>query len=164
MKEGYFQKKISEFSDKIKTFDNQLSLFEKEFERLQIQLGEFKEFIKKLKDIESYQDQAVKEIVRSNNQHIDEAVEDVTRKVERSLKKSFDAQTALMNQTLDQIKKDEVLFEKSLGSLDVYAEQLQFFQEFHRLFMLKLINKGILNHRELNEVELRAKKRVKQKD
>jgi hypothetical protein len=164
MKEGYLQKKIAEFSEKISTFEHRLDFKETEFERLENQLGGFKQLLKKLKDIETLKDQAVKQITYENQMQIEKSIERTIIKLEKTTKKMVDSQTALLQKTLEQIKKDERIFNNTVNEIESLKEQVKFYQEFHRLFMLKLINKGILNHRELNEVELRAKKRVSQKD
>ena len=164
MKEGYLQKKIAEFSEKIANFEHRLEFKETEFERLETQLGGFKELLKKLKDIETLTQKNIKQITHENQIQIKKSIEMTTIKLEKITKKMINSQTTLLKQTLVQINKDEKLFKNTINEIETLKEQVQFYQEFHRLLMLKLINKGIINHRELNEVEIRAKKRVHQKD
>jgi len=162
MKEGYLQKKIVEFSEKINNFEHRLEFKETEFQRLEEQLGGFKQLLKKLKDIETITDQTIKQINETNSIEIKKSVNLTLEKLEKSTKKLIDRQSKSLNDALDQIKKDRITFSNSVNEINELKQQVEYYQEFHRLLMLKLINKGIINHRELNEVELRAKKHVRQ--
>ncbi len=162
MKEGYLQKKIVEFSEKINNFEHRLEFKETEFKRLEDQLGGFKQLLKKLKDIETITDQTIKQINETNSVEIKKSINLTLEKLEKSTKKLVDRQSNSLNDALDQIKKDRITFSNSINEINELKQQVEYYQEFHRLFMLKLINKGIINHRELNEVELRAKKHVRQ--
>jgi len=62
MKEGYFQNKIADFSEMIQDFEHRLKMAETEFERYQLQLGSFKQLLKKLKKVEEFQDQVIEKI------------------------------------------------------------------------------------------------------
>jgi len=162
MKEGYLQKKIVEFSEKINNFEHRLEFKETEFKRLEDQLGGFKQLLKKLKDIETITDRTIKQINETNSVEIKKSINLTLEKLEKSTKKLVDRQSNSLNDALDQIKKDRITFSNSINEINELKQQVEYYQEFHRLFMLKLINKGIINHRELNEVELRAKKHVRQ--
>jgi len=83
-------------------------------------------------------------------------------KVEKKAEKVIDQKAELISNALKQIKIDEEQFKDSLSQIKNFHLEIQYYKEFQQLLMLKLINKGILNNRELKEVELRAKKRVKQ--
>ncbi len=162
MKEGYLQSKIADFSEMIQDFEHRLKMAETEFERYQIQLGSFKQLLKKLKKVEEFQDQGIEKIKMENTEAIDEKINFLTMKAEKKAEKVIDQKTKLISNALKQIKIDEEQFKDSLSQINNFHLEIQYYKEFQQLFMLKLINKGILNHRELKEVELRAKKRVKQ--
>ena len=162
MKEGYFQNKITDFSEMIQNFEHRLKMAETEFERYQIQLGSFKQLLKKLKKVEEFQDQGIEKIKMENTEAIEEKINILTLKAEKKAEKVIDQKTELISNALKQIKIDEDQFKDSLSQINNFHLEILYYKEFQQLFMLKLINKGILNHRELKEVELRAKKRVKQ--
>ena len=164
MKEGYLQKKIAEFSEKIDNFEHRLEFKETEFERLENQLGGFKQLLKKLKNIEAVTENTIKKINEENEKEIQKSVKNALAALEKSTNKLITSQSKSLNQSLQQIEKDQILFTNSINEIKELKTQIEYYQEFHRLFMLKLINKGIINHRELNEVELRAKKRARQKE
>jgi len=162
MKEGYFQNKIADFSEMIQGFEHRLKMAETEFERYQIQLGSFKQLLKKLKKVEEFQDQGIEKIKMENTEAIEEKINFLTLKAEKKAEKVIDQKAELISNALKQIKIDEEQFKDSLSKINNFHLEILYYKEFQQLFMLKLINKGILNHRELKEVELRAKKRVKQ--
>ena len=162
MKEGYLQSKIADFSERIQDFEHRLKMTETEFERYQIQLGSFKQLLKKLKKVEEFQDQGIEKIKMENTEAIDGKINFLTMKAEKKAEKVINQKTEIISNTLKQIKIDEDQFKDSLSQINNFHLEILYYKEFQQLFMLKLINKGILNHRELKEVELRAKKRVKQ--
>lgn len=162
MKEGYLQKKIAEFSEKINNFEHRLEFKETEFQRLEEQLGGFKQLLKRLKEIDTIINRSIKQINEENTIEIQKSINAALEKLEKSTKKLISIQSKSLNEALEQIKKDQITFSNSINEIDELKQQVEYYQEFHRLFMLKLINKGIINHRELNEVELRAKKHVRQ--
>ena len=152
MKEGYFQNKIADFSEMIQGFEHRLKMAETEFERYQIQLGSFKQLLKKLKKVEEFQDQGIEKIKMENIEAIDGKINFLTMKAEKKAEKVIEQKTELISNALKQIKIDEEQFKDSLSQINNFSLEIQYYKEFQQLFMLKLINKGILNHRELKEV------------
>ena len=107
MKEGYFQNKISDFSEMIQGFEHRLKMAETEFERYQIQLGSFKQLLKKLKKVEEFQDQGIEKIKMENIEAIDGKINFLTMKAEKKAEKVIDQKTELISNALKQIKIDE---------------------------------------------------------
>jgi len=163
MKEGYLQKKIAEFSEKLQDFNHRLNMAETEFDRFQMDLGNFKDLLKKLKQVEEFQQNGVDRLSREGRKLIDDQITSLKEYAGKEIVKQIDVHSKTMQKTLEKLKEDETLFKSSLEELDSFRDDIYFYKEFQRLFILKLINKGILNHRELSEIELRAKKRVKSK-
>jgi len=164
MKEGYLQKKIAEFSEKLQDFNHRLKMAETEFERYQMDLGNFKDLLKKLKHIEDFQQEGLDNLTRDGNNLINEQISSLKDHAVKEVEKRVELKTKSISQALAQIEKDEQIFQSSLKEIDVFRDEIQYYQQFQKLFILKLINKGILNHRELSEIEQRAKKRVLTKD
>lgn len=163
MKEGYLQKKIAEFSEKLQDFNHRLNMAETEFDRFQMDLGNFKDLLKKLKQVEEFQQNGVDRLSREGRKLIDDQITSLKEYAGKEIVKQIDVHSKTMQKTLEKLKEDETLFKSSLEELDSFRDDIYYYKEFQRLFILKLINKGILNHRELSEIELRAKKRVKSK-
>jgi prefoldin subunit 5 len=52
MKEGYFQKKLTELAEKQQDLSKLLEMYESEIDRLESRIGGFKPVIKRLNDVE----------------------------------------------------------------------------------------------------------------
>jgi hypothetical protein len=164
MKEGYYQKKIAEFSEKLQDFNHRLKMAETEFERYQIDLGNFKDLLKKLKNIEKFQQLGLEEFTREIKDIIDIEILSLKNNAEKTIEKVIDQKSLMMNKVYHRLEHDEKQFQTSFQEIGSLREELLYFKEFQRLLILKLINKRILNHREFTEIEHRAKKRVKEMD
>ena len=164
MKEGYYQSKAADFSEKIQNFEHRLKMAETEYERFQMQLGQFKQLLKKLRNIEEFQEEGIKRIITDNESVISGKLDQITQITEKKMERIVYKKTKLLEDSLQQIKEDEAQLQRALQQIDGFHTEISYYKEFQKLLMLKLINKGILNHRELQEVELRAKKRVKSKE
>ena len=82
-------------------------------------------------------------------------------KNEKFIEKNLNDKQLIINSAFKQIKKDEEVFNIQIEKIKKLENSVSFLIEFHRLFILKLINKGILNNRELDEIERRAGKKLK---
>ena len=68
MKEGYLQMKIGELQEKCKQIEQTLSLEESNLRRIQHRVGEYKDIIKKFKDLNEFEDRLVTKIRKENEQ------------------------------------------------------------------------------------------------
>lgn len=161
MKEGYYQKKIADFSEKLQYFEKKLEMAETEYERFQLQLGEFKQLLKKLKQIEEFKERGIHAIAQENQRIIEDSLSVLSDKVEKNVEQIIHDKANVFEQAVEQTKKEKDLFDESIEQINQLKSNIQFYKEFQNLLMLKLINKGVLNHRELNEIEMRVKKRMK---
>jgi hypothetical protein len=161
MKEGYLQKKIAEFSEKLQDFNHRLNMAETEFERYQHDLGNFKDLLKKLKQVEDFQQKSIETINNETKKLIEDQVLSFRNILEKQVEKVINSKSKMISNSLERIEKNEELLKTSINEIDSFRQNIIYYEEFQRLFILKLINKGILNHQELSEIELRAKKRMK---
>ena len=164
MKEGYYQSKAADFSEKLQNFEHRLKMAETEYERFQLQLGQFKQLLKKLRNIEEFQENGIKQIIMDNESLISSKLDQIFQTTEKKMEKIVAQKTKLLEEALQQIAKDEKKLQNALQQIEEFQIEISYHKEFQKLLMLKLINRGVLNHRELQEVELRAKKRVKSKE
>ena len=137
---------------------------ETEYERFQLQLGQFKQLLKKLRNIEEFQENGIKQIIMDNESLISSKLDQIFQTTEKKMEKIVAQKTKLLEEALQQIAKDEKKLQNALQQIEEFQIEISYHKEFQKLLMLKLINRGVLNHRELQEVELRAKKRVKSKE
>lgn len=163
MKEGYLQRKIAELSDEIKGFHQKLHMQDEELIRLEERVRGHKELIKRLDDLDSFKEQLTKEIKEEHKQVIAETVEELQEEISRRTAKLIEEKTRVLTQAIEEKKKDEALFSSYVSKIEEYDEITVFLKEFFRLFLLKLINKGVLSVREKEEIQRRAEKKISKK-
>jgi hypothetical protein len=86
---------------------------------------------------------------------------DVQNHLQKQLDDRLEQKSFLLNKTLKQVEKDADLFQENQAVIDEARLAALYVKEFHRLLMLKLINKGILTHREITELDQRAEKHIR---
>jgi len=161
MKEGYFQKKLTELAEKQEQLSSALKLLDAEINRLETRIGGLKPVIKRLDDVEAFKEQSL-ELLKKEN---DKTIQMVQRKVENQLKKQVRDVTRkkadVLEESVSQIKKDEELFKKYVVHIDTIESDINYVKEFHRLLVMKLVNKGVLSYKEQQEIDRRASKKSK---
>ncbi len=70
MKEGYLQLKIRELNDKCKKIDQMMEMEKSKIELLEEKVGGHKNLIKKLKDLEKFKENIIKQVKEENNEVI----------------------------------------------------------------------------------------------
>ena len=79
MMEGYVQMKIAEFTDKCYQIEQMLSMEDSKIRLLQEKVGEYKEFIKKLQDVQEFKNQTIIEIRKENETLLKNQVEMISK-------------------------------------------------------------------------------------
>ena len=159
MKEGYLQGKITELFEKTREIEQIHKMQQEELNRFMEQIGGFKQLLKRLKDVEMFKEESLKEVREENSQAIKDAVEKATYRLEKTIKDDIEHRSFILNELKQQLEGDQQLFTRYTDQLENLEESLGFLIEYHRLLALKLINKGVLSTREKEEIERRAKKR-----
>ncbi|RLF39290.1 MAG: hypothetical protein DRN12_07180 [Thermoplasmata archaeon] len=159
MKEGYLQKKLVELNEKCRTLDQMISFEKANIERLQEQVGGFKQLLKRLKNVEEFKEQVMREIIDENRKHIDSISEKIIREMNKNIDKTLEHRSKDLKNAIQQLKKYEEEMRLNLERLEEISKTVDYLFEYNRLFMLKLMNKGIISNREITEIDRRAKKR-----
>jgi hypothetical protein len=162
MKEGYIQMKISEFNDKIIQLEQQLAMEEQKLRLVQEKVGEYKEVIKKLQDIQEFKNQALAEVRKENETLIRQQVEQVTQRLSGVLKGLTDNKADKINETVQLLKEREAEIAHQAELLQQQAKQLVFLFEHNDILMMKLANRRILTEHDVLEMQRRAKKKAEE--
>ena len=85
MKDGYLQLKIQELNDKCKRIDQMFSMEKSKIELLEERVGGLKDLIKKLKDLEEYKENILKDIKKDNQQALNQEINSITDKISQSI-------------------------------------------------------------------------------
>ena len=162
MKEAYLQKKLTELSEESQKISQQIKMRRNELETLEQRLGELKVLLTRLKKVEQFIEESMKELKEKNSELIIQQATELEQHLQKQIDDRLEHKSFLLNQTLSQLEKDTSLFQKNQVNIDEARLKALYVKEFHRLLMLKLINKGILTHREIKEIQLRSEKHIKQ--
>lgn len=163
MKEGYFQKKLTELSEKQQDLSKVLKLYESEIDRLESRIGGLKPVIKRLNDVEAFKQQSLDVLKKENAKRINRVKHEIDEKVSKQVKDIIREKASILEKNSEQIEKDEALFKKYAKSISSIESEISFVKEFHRLLVMKLVNKGVLSYHEQQEINQRATKKIKKK-
>jgi len=160
MKEGYLQMKIAEFNDKCNQLDQLLAMEESKIHLLQEKVGEYKEVIKKLQDVQEFKHQAIIEIRKENEAILKNQVEQVSQRLSEVLKELTMNKAETMNETIALLQKREEELTKQAALLDQHTKDLIYLFEHNEILMMKLVNRSVLNERDVVEMQRRSKKKA----
>ena len=159
MKEGYLQKKLVELNERYRALDQMISLEKANIERLQEQVGGFKQLLKRLKNIEEFKKQVMEEVINENKKYIDFISEKIIREMNKTIDRTLEHRSKDLKNAIQQLKKYEEELKLNLDKIEKISQTVDYLFEYNRLFMLKLMNKGIISNREITELDRRAKKK-----
>ena len=159
MKEGYLQKKIVELNERCRILNQMISLEKSNIERLQEQVGGFKQLLKRLKNIEEFKKQTMREIIDENKKQMDMLTEKMTREMNKTIEKTLEYRSKDLKEAMQQLRKYEDDIKIHINVIIEIQKTVDYLSEYNRLLMLKLMNKGIISNREITELDRRAKKK-----
>ena len=160
MKEGYLQLKIAELNDKCKKVERMLSLEDSKLQLLQEKVGEYKEVIKKLKDVQDFKTQTISDIREDNEKIIKNQVERVSKELSKVLNELVTDKADKINETLQFLQRREGELAKQERTLEQHTKDLIFLLEHNEILMMKLVNRNVLSGQDVTEMQRRATKRA----
>lgn len=162
MKEGYLQGKIAELNEKCQMIDRMIALEKANIERLQQQVGGFKELLKRLKNVETFKQQTMSEIIEENKKQITTLLEKMTKDMQRLIEKTMKHKTKNIEETLQYLKNQEENIRLQQQTLSQQQKNIDFLLRYNKILTLRLMNKGVLSNRDITDIERRAAKESKQ--
>ena len=159
MKEGYIQLKISELNDKCNKIDQMFNFEKSKIELLEERVGGLKELIKKLKDLESFKDNILKEVQKENQNIIFKEIKNISDKIPKSAGEIIENKTKKINVFLEKMKnyeEEKIKQEKLINHLN---NRINYLLKHNEYLMMKLVNKAVLSDREVNELDQRSSKK-----
>lgn len=160
MKEGYLQMKISEFNDKLTQLEQLFSLEESKIRLLQEKVGEYKEVIKKLQDVQEFKNQAITEIRKENETIISNQIQQISQRLSEMLKELTTSKAEKMNETIALLQKREEEITTQAEQIQQHTKQLIYLLEHNDILMMKLANRKVLNEHDVVEMQRRATKKA----
>jgi len=159
MKEGYLQLKIAELDAKCKKIDEMISLEKSKIQLLEGRVGGSKELIKKLKDLESFKQETVKQIKKENQEVLTSQIDKISKKIADNIESSIIKKQKEMDNNLDFMKSIEEIVNKQNKIISDLDKKIDYLMKHNELFMMKLVNKSIISDREVNEMHKRSEKK-----
>lgn len=160
MKEGYLQLKITEFSEKLNKFEQMLKFEDSKLQLLQEKVGEYKEVITKLKDIQDFKSQTTADICRENEKIISDQVEQASKKLTAVLNELVASKANKINEIYLYLQKREEELAKQAAALEKHSKDLMYLMEHNEILMMKLVNKEVLSSQDVSEMERRSAKKA----
>ena len=159
MKEGYLQLKISELVDKCTKIDQMISMEKSKIELLEEKVGGSKELIKKLKDLEEFKEYILKQIREDNQKIIEDEVESISKKIEKNIDSLVKDKTKELDKILDYLREREKDIKQQNEMIIQNKNKVNYLLKHNNFLMMKLVNKGVLSDREVNELDIRSSKK-----
>ena len=164
MKEGYLQLKIAELNDKCNQIEQTLSFEDAKIKLIQEKIGEYKEVIKKLQDIQDFKTQSIARIREENERIIKHQAEHLSCQLSKLLEDLVKSKANTINTTLHHIQKREEYLAVQSKTLEKHSQDLLFLLEYLEILMMKLVNKNVLSGHDVAEMERRAKKKAQKNE
>ena len=161
MKEGYLQTKIAELNDKCKQIDQMISIQESKMRRLRQRVGNYKELLNKLNDVQNVKDQIIDHITEENEKLIKKHIEDLSDEIHGIVDVSLDGKAQTINEALDYLNKREGEIKQQAEIIVQQTKEINFLIEHNNLLMMKLVNKGVLSDQDVTEMKRRSLKKAK---
>jgi len=163
MKEGYLQMKIAELNESCNKIDQMIKMEKSKLILLQEQVGGFKELLKKLKNIDEFKKQTIEIIKNENKKILTDEINNLSKKISDDYGKIFNQKNKKIDdflQNIENIKKEQKNIEEKFNKK---LNEVEYLLEHKNLLMMKLANKGLITEREINEMNTRSIKRLKNK-
>jgi len=158
MKEGYLQLKIAEMNDKLNKIDQMFSMEKSKINLLEERVGGLKDLIKKLKKIDDFKENILKEINNKNKKIIEEEIQNISKKIENKIKLLIIEKTKEIENIYNYIKSREIQLDGQEETINSMRDDTKYLLKYNEILMMKLVNKGIFTDREVNELERRSSK------
>ncbi len=162
MKEGYLQMKIAEFTDKCNQIEQMLAMEGSKIRLLQEKVGEYKEIIKKLQDVQEFKNQTITEIRKENEVILKNHVVSISKQLSEELKKLTMNKAEKINETIALLQKREEDITKQTEQLEQHTKKLTFLFEYNEILMMKLVNRNVLKEHDVIEMQRRSKKKAEE--
>ena len=159
MKEGYIKLKIAELNDKCKQIDQIISMEKSKLELLEERVGGFKDLIKKLQDLDNFKDNLLKQIKKDNQDLLEKEITNISKKVSNDIELKIISKIKEIEKIMDVVKKYKEELVKQSEKISDINENINYLLNHNNFLMMKLVNKGFISDREVNELHIRSRKK-----
>lgn len=152
--------KITEFNDKLTQLEQLLAMEDQKLRFVQEKVGEYKEVIKKLQDLQEFKHQALTEIRKENEAILKNQVDHVSQQLSKVLKELTTSKAEKINETVKLLEGRKADLEHQAALIEEHAKRLIFLAEHNDILMMKLVNRRVLTEHDVVEMQRRATKKA----
>jgi len=160
MKEGYIKLKIAEINDKCQQIDQMISMEKSKLELLEQRVGGFKDLIKKLQDLDNFKDNMLKQIKKENQDLLKKEITNISKQVSNDIELTIIKRIKEIEKIMNYIKNRENELVQQSENISKINEKIDYLMNHNNFLMMKLVNKGVLSDREVNELHMRSRKKL----
>ncbi len=160
MKEGYIKLKIAELNDKCKQIDQIMSMEKSKLELLEQRVGGFKDLIKKLQELDNYKENMLKQIKKDNQDLLEKEIINISKKVSENIELKMISKIKEIERINDYITSREKELAQQSEKITNINAKIDYLLNHNNFLMMKLVNKGVISDREVNELHIRSKKKI----
>ena len=159
MKEGYIKLKISEINDKCQQIEQMISMEKSKLELLEQRVGGFKDLIKKLQDLDNFKENMLKQIKKDNKDLLESEIKNISKKVSDDIEINIINKIKEVEKIMNYITKRDKELIKQSEEISQINQNISYLLNHNNFLMMKLVNKGVLSDREVNELHIRSRKK-----
>ncbi len=158
MKEGYLQLKIQELNDKCKEIDQMIKMEKSKIERIEKRVDGLKNLIKKLKDIEGFKENLLKQIKNENKEIVTKEINKLSTKLGKEANSTVKNKIKDIEKLYNDLKNITKEKQEQKEIISDLEEKISYLVKHNEYLMMKLVNKKVLSYRETEELDKRSKK------
>ncbi len=164
MKEDYIVEKLKAFDQRLKEEEEKFKFLRNELARIVETKQQYKDLVKKLKDLDEFKESLDVEIRRENQKRIDETVSQAVEKVEREMKNSLKSEQKRIDSLLDSLEEQITEVVGVKDQVRKNKNQAIFDEHLCTILIEELVRERVLSHEEAERIAKRAAIRAKKKE
>ncbi len=159
MKEGYIKLKIAELNDKCKQINQIISMEKSKLELLEHRVGGFKDLVKKLQDLDNFKESMLKQIKKDNQDLLEKEITNISKKVSNDIELTMISKIKEIEKIMKYITSREKELAQQSEKISNINAKIDYLLNHNNFLMMKLVNKGVISDREVNELHIRSRKK-----
>lgn len=129
---------------------------------LQEKVGEYKEVIKKLQDVQEFKNQTITQIRKENETMMKNQIEQISQRLSEMLTDLTSNKALKINESIALLQKREKEMTTQAELLQQHTKKLIYLFEHNDILMMKLANRNVINEHDVIEMQRRASKKAEQ--
>jgi len=164
MKEDYIIEKLKAFDQRLKEEEEKFKFLRNELARIVETKEQYKDLVKKLKDLDEFKENLDVEIKRENQKRIDQTIRETIEKVDREMKNSLKSEQKRLQSLFEQLEAQMTEVSGIKDQVRKNKNQAVFDEHLCTILIEELVRERVLSHEEAERIAKRAAIRAKKKE